>query len=119
MNLRDIDLNLLVILQALLEEAHVSRAARRVGLSQSATSNALDRCRQMLADPLLERAGHAMRLTPRAVALRDPLAATLKGIERLVDRSPAEVREVRRTIHLVAADVLAAVLVRSLHPAMA
>ena len=119
MNLRGLDLNLLVILQALLDEAHVSRAARRVGLSQSAMSNALDRCRDMLGDPLLERAGPAMRLTPRAETLRGPLATILADIEDLVDRTDARLHEVRRAIHIVAADILAAALVRSLHAAVA
>ncbi len=119
MNLRRLDLNLLVLLQTLLDEAHVSRAARRVGLSQSAMSNALDRCRQMLGDPLLERAGPAMRLTPHAEALREPLAAVLTGIGHLVDRSDVALGEVSRTVHIVAADVLAAVLIGPLHAALA
>ena len=73
MNLRSIDLNLLVILDALLDEAHVSRAAAKLNLSQPATSSALDRCRHLFADPLLERGKGGMRLTPKAEALRDPL----------------------------------------------
>ncbi|HZH10318.1 MAG TPA: LysR family transcriptional regulator, partial [Microvirga sp.] len=63
MNLRSIDLNLLVILDALLDEAHVTRAANRLGLSQPATSSALDRCRYLFQDPLLERRKGGMRLT--------------------------------------------------------
>ena len=51
MNIRSLDLNLLVVLDALLEECHVSRAAERVGLSQPATSHALQRCRHLLKDP--------------------------------------------------------------------
>lgn len=50
-----LDLNLLVVLAALLEERHVTRAARRVGLSQSATSHALSRLRELYRDPLLVR----------------------------------------------------------------
>jgi hypothetical protein len=49
MNLRAVDLNLLVMLDALLDEAHVSRAAERIGLSQPAASSALDRCRHLSA----------------------------------------------------------------------
>lgn len=55
MNLRSIDLNLLVILDALLDEAHVSRAADRLNLTQPAVSNALQRCRALFNDQLLER----------------------------------------------------------------
>ena len=119
MNLRDFDLNLLVSLQVLLDEAHVSRAALRVGLSQSAMSNALDRCRQMLGDPLLERSGTAMRLTPRAQALRPSLDGVLAQIGQLVDPSRPALRDIRRPMHIVAADVLAAVLIGSLQAAVA
>ena len=50
-----IDLNLAVVLHALLEERNVTRAAARVGLSQSATSHALARLRDLLKDPLFVR----------------------------------------------------------------
>src|SRR6185295_16428455 len=63
-NLSAIDLNLLVILRALLNERHVTRAAQRIGLSQSATSHALARLRELLGDPLLVRSGRALTLTP-------------------------------------------------------
>jgi len=61
-----IDMNLLVVLEALLSERHVTRAAARVGLSQSATSHALGRLRELYRDPLLVRSGGQMTLTPRA-----------------------------------------------------
>ena len=72
MNLRAADLNLLVVLDALLDEAHVSRAAERVGLSQPAASSALERCRHLFGDPLLLRGRGRMRLTAKAQALRQP-----------------------------------------------
>ena len=62
-----VDLNLLVVLRALLQERHVTRAAARVGLSQSATSHALARLRAIYSDPLLVRRGRALALTPRAI----------------------------------------------------
>ena len=77
-NLAGIDLNLLVALDALVSEAHVGRAARRIGLSQPAASHALRRLREMMNDPLLVRAGGRMQLTPRAEALRTPLAEVLE-----------------------------------------
>lgn len=111
MNLRSVDLNLLVLLQALLEERHVSRAARRAGLTQPAMSNALDRCRQLFGDPLLERAGRGMRLTARAESLRAPLASVLAEVGALVDVSPLPLGAIERTVGVVLADVLATVLV--------
>jgi DNA-binding transcriptional LysR family regulator len=72
-----LDLNLLVVLAALLEERHVTRAARRVGLSQSATSHALARLRELYRDPLLVRSGRRLDLTPRAVELLPQLTRGL------------------------------------------
>jgi DNA-binding transcriptional LysR family regulator len=83
-NLSAIDLNLLVALDALISESHVGRAARKIGLSQPATSHALSRLRGLLADPLLVRVGSRMELTPRAIGLRDSLAETLQRLHTLL-----------------------------------
>ena len=83
MNLNALDLNLLVALDALLKEASVSRAAMRLHLSQPATSHALQRLRDLLGDPLLVRNGARMELTPRAQALRAPLAQALDQVRAL------------------------------------
>ncbi|UPA23211.1 LysR family transcriptional regulator [Shinella oryzae] len=104
MNLRSIDLNLLVILDALLDEAHVSRAAARLNLSQPATSSALDRCRHLFGDPLLERGKGGMRLTARAQALRDPLKNLLAGIAAVVDAPEEPLAEIRQTVRIITAD---------------
>lgn len=65
------DLNLLTALDALLAEENVAAAARRLGLSASAMSRTLARLRAVTGDPLLVRAGRAMVLTPRALAMRE------------------------------------------------
>jgi DNA-binding transcriptional LysR family regulator len=83
MNLNSLDLNLLVALDALLREANVSRAAMRIGLSQPAASHALQRLRDLIGDPLLVRTGARMELTPRAQALRGPLAQALDQVRAL------------------------------------
>ena len=83
MNLKSLDLNLLVALDALLLEANVSRAAMRIGLSQPAASHALQRLRDLIGDPLLVRTGSRMELTPRAQALRGPLAQVLDQVRGL------------------------------------
>src|SRR3954453_9238441 len=83
MNLNPLDLNLLVALDALLLEGNVSRAAMRIGLSQPATSHALQRLRDLIRDPLLVRNGARMELTPRALALRGPLAQALDQVRSL------------------------------------
>jgi DNA-binding transcriptional LysR family regulator len=84
MNLSAIDLNLLVALEALISEVHVGRAARKIGLSQPAASHALNRLRDLFADPLLVRVGARMELTPRAAGLRESLAETLRGVQSLL-----------------------------------
>jgi DNA-binding transcriptional LysR family regulator len=83
MNLKSLDLNLLVALEALLKEANVSRAAMRIGLSQPAASHALQRLRDVVGDPLLVRNGARMELTPRAQALHAPLTQALEQVRGL------------------------------------
>lgn len=114
MNLRGIDLNLLVVLDALLDEAHVTRAAARLALSQPATSSALDRCRHLFGDPLLERAGGAMKLTPKAEALRGPLRALLADVEAVISPPAQDLATLRRAVRLVMADHPAAMLAPAL-----
>ncbi len=87
--LRDLDLNLLRTLDALLEARSVSIAAKRLDRSQPAVSHALRRLREHLGDPLLVRQGRSLTLTPRAEALRDPLHQLLGDLERLVERVDA------------------------------
>jgi DNA-binding transcriptional LysR family regulator len=75
------DLNLLVVFEALhCEQGNVSRAAKRVGLSQSAMSHALNRLREMLDDPLFVKQGHRMHPTSRALALAPVISDWLENI---------------------------------------
>nr|WP_314084425.1 LysR family transcriptional regulator [uncultured Shinella sp.] len=119
MNLRSVDLNLLVILDALLDEAHVSRAAAKLNLSQPATSSALDRCRHLFGDPLLERGKGGMRLTPKAEGLRDPLKALLVGIAAVVDAPEEPLAEIRQTVRILTADFPGILIAGALHRALA
>lgn len=81
------DLGLLVSLDVLLDEANVTRAAKRLNLTQPALSAQLSRLRQTLGDPLLVAAerGRGMRLTPRAEQLRTPLHELLGQLAHLVE----------------------------------
>lgn len=78
------DLNLLVVLDVLLEERNVTRAARRLHRTQSATSHALGRLRAQLGDPLLVRIGGEMRPTPKAERLAGEIARILRTIGRVL-----------------------------------
>lgn len=114
-----LDLNLLVALDALLAERSVTRAARRVGLSQPAMSNALARLRVAFGDPLLVRARGEMVPTPRALALGRVTASALRDLEAAMEADGTfDPASARRTFTLAASDyvglVLLAPLVRSL-----
>lgn len=84
MNLKGFDLNLLVALDALLTERSVTRAAERLHITQPAMSNALQRIRYRFGDPILERSGRELRLTPVAEELIVPVRALIGEAERLL-----------------------------------
>lgn len=89
MSLGAFDLNLLKVLHALLTERHVTRAAQRLGRSQPAVSNALQRLRRSLNDELLVRAPQGLALTPRAQLLQQPLRDLLALVDGTVLGPPA------------------------------
>jgi DNA-binding transcriptional LysR family regulator len=105
-SLGGLDLNLLLALDALLAERHVTRAAARLGLTQSAASHALARLRTALGDPLLVRGGRgAMVPTPRAEALAGPLGQALAALAAAVHGPPAfEPATARRTFRVASGD---------------
>ena len=70
MNLSNLDFNLLKVLDALIAERNVTRAGKRLGRSQPAVSNALQRLRHLMSDELLVRGAHGFVLTPRFVGER-------------------------------------------------
>src|SRR6201981_196723 len=83
-HLRDLDLNLIHPLQALLEECHVTRAAKRSFLSQSAMSRALERLRDMFGDPLLIRNGRGYERTARGERVLRELESLMPRLEDMV-----------------------------------
>jgi DNA-binding transcriptional LysR family regulator len=89
MNLQTIDLNLLLVFEALMEERGVTRAARRVGLSQPAMSNALARLRRTFDDPLFVRTTEGMSPTPAAQSLIGPVRTALAQLRDIFEEKPA------------------------------
>jgi DNA-binding transcriptional LysR family regulator len=83
-HLRNVDLNLLLALHALLEERHVTRAAKRSFLSQSAMSRALDRLRETFGDPLLIRTGRVYERTVRGERVMRELESLMPRLEAIV-----------------------------------
>src|SRR5437899_10417711 len=83
-HLRNVDLNLLHALHALLEERHVTRAAKRSFLSQPAMSRALDRLRETFGDPLLIRTGRVYERTVRGERVMRELESLMPRLEAIV-----------------------------------
>ncbi len=105
MNVSALDLNLFVVLHAVLEERSATRAARRLNVTQSAVSNALARLRAVLGDPLVVRSGRGLVATPRAEELAPIVAQAIGHLERALDRGRAFVpEECTRTFTIAAAD---------------
>ena len=95
-HLRNVDLNLLHALYALLEERHVSHAAKRSFLSQPAMSRALDRLRETFGDPLLVRTGRVYERTPRGERVLRELESIMGRLGAMVqgeEFSPARSQE--------------------------
>src|SRR5882762_8711374 len=95
-HLRNLDLNLLQPLHALLEERHVTRAAKRSFLSQPAMSRSLERLREMFGDPLLVRSGRGYERTVRGERVLRELESLMPRLEAMVrgeDFDPARSQE--------------------------
>jgi DNA-binding transcriptional LysR family regulator len=83
-NIRGIDIELLVTLEALLTECNVTHVARRLHLSQPTVSVRLGKLRHLFGDPLLTPGVRGMRPTTRGLALLAPLREALSGVERML-----------------------------------
>jgi DNA-binding transcriptional LysR family regulator len=84
-HLKNVDLNLLRTIQPLLEERHISRAAKRAFLSQPAMSRALNRLRATFGDPLLVRSDGAYERTPRGERILRETEAIMRRLNALVN----------------------------------
>jgi DNA-binding transcriptional LysR family regulator len=110
-----LDLNLLVVLDVLLAERSVTRAAARLGLSQPGVSNALARLRAALGDPLLVPTSRGMTPTPRAKGLESALRDAIDRLGGILGGASDFVPETsRRTFVLAATDYVQFVLLRHL-----
>ncbi len=119
MSLRAVNLNLLPLLQALLRERSISRAAQRLGLSQPAASKGLAQLREALHDPLLVRVGRSMALTPHACVLVEPVNDLCSGIESIWRAAVFDPRAAERNFVISSADYCPLLLVPVLAPLLA
>jgi len=105
MNIRSIDLNLLVYLDVLLRLRNVTRAAESLGISQPAMSNALHRLRKLFSDPLLVRTSNGMNPTERAVVLQPLVREIVTSVERAVEPDKGfDASESERVFRISASD---------------
>lgn len=105
MNLSQIDLNLLVYLDALLRERNVTRAAQKLSMSQPALSSGLKRLRELFSDPLLIRTSEGMVPTERALELEPQLREILTHIEKAVEpHTEFDAKSSDRVFRIMASD---------------
>ncbi len=111
MNMRDIDLNLLVIFDAVYSTGNISRAAAQLDMSQPAMSNALRRLREQLDDPLFVRKGNGVEPTPRANELAGPIGDTITALKSALTPSDGfDPQASTRVFRLLIADPLEPIL---------
>ncbi len=84
-NIESVDLNLFLVLDHVLSEGSVARAAERLHVTSSAVSNALARLRSLLEDPLLVRNGRKLAPTPRARELAPEVAKAIEGLRAILE----------------------------------
>ncbi|MEM6925295.1 MAG: LysR family transcriptional regulator, partial [Myxococcota bacterium] len=109
--LKDVDLNLLVVLDVLLRTQSVTRASEALHRTPSAVSHALARLRDLFGDELLVRDGRRMRPTARGVSLSESLPRTLDQVRRTIAAPDAfDAATTTRTFRLAAPDFVATVL---------
>jgi DNA-binding transcriptional LysR family regulator len=118
MNVASLDLNLLVALDALLQEESVSRGGQKIGLSQPAMSHALGKLRDLLGDPLLVRTGGRMALTLRAQSMRHAVRDALERVHEVFVSDSFVPASSTRTFHIFMSDYASNLLLPSLSKAV-
>jgi DNA-binding transcriptional LysR family regulator len=106
-----IDLNLLVVFDAVMQERNVTRAGERLGLSQPAMSHALTRLRHMLKDDLFVRSPKGMLPTPRAEQLALPVRSALDGLQHSLEPTQFVPSKATRSFRVAVDNYSAVVLV--------
>src|SRR5262245_8771229 len=111
-NLKNLDLNLLVVFEAIYSAANISHAAEQLAMSQPAVSNALARLRDLLNDPLFVRAKRGVEPTSKAQEIIGPVRDALGLIKRQLDSGGAlDLATFRRRFRVLMIDTLEPILV--------
>ena len=110
MNLRSLDLNLLVVFDAIFKERNITKADTKIGLSQSSVSNALTRLRGHLNDELFLRGPRTMLPTQRAFELAESIHTTLVALEKSLDPKEFDPKNEARIFTIAAVDYFSVVI---------
>lgn len=113
-NFRTLDLNLLRVFDAVMEERNLTRAAAGLAMTQPAVSNALRRLRDALHDELFVRAGYGVQPSPRALELWPAVRVALDGLRAVIQPPEFDAAASRETFVLAMADATAALLMAPL-----
>lgn len=119
MDLRGIDLNLLLVFRSLMETGNTTRTAERLGLSQPAVSRALGKLRAVFNDPLMLKGAKGMLLTERADQLKAPLIDLLDQLKNFFDQTKFDPLSSDRVFRLTTTDYGAIILLTKLMPLLA
>jgi len=114
LNFRTLDLNLLRVLDEVMAERSLTKAARNLAMTQPAVSNALKRLRDVLGDELVQRAGFGVEPTPRALALWPAIRSALSGLQQSLVPGAFDPLQSDATFVLAMADATAAELMPGL-----
>tara|TARA_X000000950_G_C13761968_1_gene597218 strand:+ start:38 stop:931 length:894 start_codon:yes stop_codon:yes gene_type:complete len=114
MNINNFDLNLLLVYRALFEERNVTKASKKIGITQPAMSNALNRLRYLVKDELFIRGPRGMRPTPRAMELSIPIQVALSNIESSLETVNFNPKTSRKQFKLSMSDDVAPLILPNL-----
>ncbi|MDQ0588518.1 LysR family transcriptional regulator [Variovorax paradoxus] len=111
MNYRSADLNLLKVFEALMTEGNVTRAARKLSLTQPTVSNALRRLRETFDDPLFVRSGAGVNPTRRAIDLWEPLSQSLHAIRGTLEGERFDALRSTASLSIAMSDYVSSIVV--------
>tara|TARA_B100000900_G_scaffold412644_1_gene434871 strand:+ start:1147 stop:2040 length:894 start_codon:yes stop_codon:yes gene_type:complete len=114
MNIKNFDLNLLVVFKTLFEEKNVTKASKKMGITQPAMSNALNRLRYLVKDELFIRGPRGMRPTPRANDLSLPIQSALNNLELSLSSINFDPRTTKKLYRISMSDDVAPIILPNL-----
>ena len=114
MNIKNFDLNLLIVFRTLYEEKNVTKASKKIGITQPAMSNALNRLRYRIKDDLFIRGPKGMRPTPRAIELAAPIRNALNNLELSLSSINFDPRKTKTLFRISISDDVAPLILPNL-----